>query len=331
MSHHTLSGMTRRTLGRAAGKAVGQAIGLSLLTGLLTLAGEARAADGPLQLAFYAPTAPLPSAEARYAFTEKLAAALSSSGVQVQTKIFARPQDFEAALKKGIIDLAVLDPVYAAERGASYPVLAIATAAGEAYLRWGLYTHEASGSILDMAGKRLAWVAPGGKDSSYIGNVLLYGELKTSFFQLRPAAPDMAAAVSEVVLRRADCVFAPEQAVVGKSLRKVYDAGEGGRIPNPVLVQVGSRVTDAIAAQVRKAASSFNATGLLDGFRATAAAAESIRSVRSKLRGRPERTLVLAEPSRLNTQVQSSMLSPPELSPATLPYRTLLAPPEGIP
>jgi hypothetical protein len=331
MSHHTLSGMTRRTLGRAVGKAVGQAIGLSLLTGLLTLAGEARAADGPLQLAFYAPTAPLPSAEARYAFTEKLAAALSSSGVPVQTKIFARPQDFEAALKKGIIDLAVLDPVYAAERGASYPVLAIATAAGEAYLRWGLYTHEASGSILDMAGKRLAWVAPGGKDSSYIGNVLLYGELKTSFFQLRPAAPDMAAAVSEVVL-------APRR------LRLRSRAGRRRQVPAQGLrcrrrwphSQPGAGASREPSHRRHRRPGpqgclSFNATGLLDGFRATAAAAESIRSVRSKLRGRPERTLVLAEPSRLNTQVQSSMLSPPELSPATLPYRTLLAPPEGIP
>jgi hypothetical protein len=94
---------------------------------------------------------------------------------------------------------------------------------------------------------------------------------------------------------------------------------------------VSSRVTDAIATTVRKAASGFNATGILDGFRATAAAGDAVRTVRSKLRGRPERSLVLAEPSRLNTQVQSGMVSSPELSPAALPYRALLAPPEGIP
>lgn len=324
MSHasHTTPTLSRRAFSATL---------LAGFFGLLGLGRSALAVEGPLQLAFYAPTAPLPSAEARYAFTEKLAKTLSEAGVQVQTKIFARPQDFDAALKKGIIDLAVLDPIYAAERGGNFQVLAIATASGEPYLRWGLYTHESSGSILDMAGKRLAWVAPGGKDSSYIGNVLLYGELKTSFFQLRPAAPDIAAAVSEVVLRRADCVFAPEQAVSGKSLRKVYDAGEGGRIPNPVLVQVSSRVTDPIAATVRKAVGSFNATGLLDGFRATAAAGEAVRSVRSKLKGRPERSLVLAEPTRLNTQVQSSMVSAPELTPSSLPLRALLVPPEGIP
>lgn len=303
--------------------------GLTLVAGLCA-ASLGHAAEGPLQLAFYAPSAPLPSAEARYGFTEKLAQTLQSGGLQVQTKIFARPSDFEAALKKGTVDLAIVDAVYAAERG-NFNVLAIATASGEAFLRWGLYTHEASGNILDMAGKRLAWVAPGGKDASYIGNVLLYGELKPSFFQLRPAAPDMTAAVSEVVLRRADCVFAPEPAVSGKSLRKVYDAGEGGRIPNPVLVQASPRVTDAIAATVRKAASSFNTTGILDGFRTTAQAADVIRSVRVRLRGRPERNLLLAEPSRLNTQVASSMVSAPELAPHSLPPRALLAIGDGIP
>ncbi|HND09804.1 MAG TPA: hypothetical protein PKO07_22205 [Pseudomonadota bacterium] len=306
-----------------------RAFGLTLVAGLCA-AVTAHAADGPLQLAFYAPSAPLPSAEARYAFTEKLAQALQSSGLQVQTKIFAKPGDFEAAIKKGAVDLAILDAVYAAERG-NWNVLGIATASGDAYLRWGLYTHESSGNILDMAGKRLAWVAPGGKDPTYIGNVLLYGELKASFFQLRPAAPDISAAVSEVVLRRADCVFAPEPAVSGKSLRKVYDAGEVGRIPNPVLVQVSPRVTDAIAATVRKAAGSFNTTGVLDGFRTTAQAGEAIRSVRVRLRGRPERSLVLAEPSRLNTQVASTMVSAPELPPQSLPLRTLLSAGEGIP
>lgn len=306
-----------------------RSFGLTVLFGLCA-AATAHAADGPLQLAFYAPSAPLPSAETRYAFIEKLAQSLQSAGLQVQTKIFAKPGDFEAAMKKGAVDLAILDAVYTAERG-NWNVLAIATASGEPYLRWGLYTHEASGNILDMAGKRLAWVAPGGKDPTYIGNVLLYGELKSSFFQLRPAAPDMAAAVSEVVLRRADCVFAPEPAVSGKSLRKVYDAGEAGRIPNPVLVQVSPRITDAVAATVRKAAGSFNTTGILDGFRTTAQAGEAIRSVRVRLRGRPERNFVLAEPSRLNTQVASSMVATPELPPQNLPLRALLAAGEGIP
>ena len=321
MSHakHTSMNLSRRQLAWTVG---------ALLCGLTA---SANAADGPLQLAFYAPTAPLPSAEARYSFTDKLGQTLGAAGIPVQTKVFARPQDFEAALKKGLIDLAIIDPVYVAERGPNFQVLAIATASGEAYLRWGLYTHEAGGSLFDMAGKRLAWVAPGGKDGSYIGNVLLYGELKTSFFNLRPAAPDMSAAVSEVVLRRADCVFAPEQAVSGKGLRKVYDTGEGGRLPNPLLVSTSGRVTEPVAASIRKAVSGFNATGLLDGFKTTAVAGDSVRSVRSKLKGRPERVLVLAEPSRLNTQVQSSMISTPELTPASLPLRALFAPSEGIP
>lgn len=302
----------------------------SVCLGLVAFSSVAMGSDGPLQLAFYAPMSPLPSAEARYAFTEKLAQTLSRDGLQVQTKMFAKAADFEAQIKKGAVDLAVLDTLYAAERG-NYSVLAIATAAGEPTLRWGLYTHETQGGILDMAGKRLAWVSPTGKDAAYVGNILLYGELKPSFFQLRPSAPDMTAAVSEVVLRRADCVFAPEPAVSGKSLRKVYDAGEGGRIPNPVLVSVSSRVTDAVADQVRKSVQDFNATGTLDGFRTTGSAAEAVRVVRQKMRGRAERTFVLAEPSRLNTQVVSSIVAAPESNSSTLPLRALLMPTEGIP
>ena len=104
MSHasHTTAAMSRRTF---AGMLLAGFLGLS------GLGSSAQAVEGPLQLAFYAPTSPLPSAEARYAFTEKLAKTLTEAGVQVQTKIFARPQDFDAALKKGIIDLAVLDPI----------------------------------------------------------------------------------------------------------------------------------------------------------------------------------------------------------------------------
>ena len=305
----------------------GLALAVSLPIGFFGSA--AWAADGPLQLAFYAPMAPLPSAEARYAFTEKLAQTLSREGLQVAPKMFAKPGDFEAQVKKGAVDLAVVDVVYAAERG-NYTVLAIATAAGETSLHWGLYSHETQGNILDMAGKRLAWVSPSGKDANYVGNILLYGELKSSFFQLRPAAPDMTAAVSEVVLRRADCVFAPEPAVAGKSLRRVYDAGEGGRIPNPVLVAVSPRGTE-VEAQVRKAAQGFNATGTLDGFRTTSQAGEVVRIVRQKLRGRPERSLVLAEPSRLNTLVGSAVIAAPETTPASIPLKHLLRAQDQIP
>lgn len=295
--------------------------------------GQAQDAGAPLILALYAPLAPLPSADARFAFVDKLARQLQSAGISAQPKVFARATDLDAAIKKGQVDLAVLDAFYLAERGSSYNVLAVATAGGEPYLRWGLHTHLPGNSILDLNSKRLAWVSPAGtKEATYINNVLLYGELRVAqFFGMGSPAPDISAAVSDVVLRRADCVFAPEPAVQGKSLRRVYDAGEAGRIPNPALVQVSSKVTADIAAGVRKALSNFNTTGILDGWRTSASVGEPYRQLRVRLRGRPDRSLILAEPSRSNTQVHSGMVATTETPVLLPPVRSLLAPPIDLP
>lgn len=309
----------------------------ALLCGLssLTVAAPALAQDAgsALVLALYAPTAPLPNAEARFAYVDKLARQLQSGGLSVQPKVFARAADLEAAIKKGQVDLAVLDAVYLAERGSSYNVLAVSTAAGEQFLRWGLYTHIPSGSILDLKGKRVAWVSPtAGKEATYINNVLLYGELKVAqYFNLGSPTPDIAAAVSDVVLRRADCVFAPEPAVQGKSLRRVYDAGEAGRVPNPALVQVSAKVTDALAGTIKRSLNGFNTTGVLDGWRSSGAIADPYRLLRSRLRGRPDRNLVFAEPQRLSTQVSSNMVASVDSQPALAPLRTLIHPPADIP
>lgn len=314
-------------------------LSLSLMLGVGGLAGAgllerpARADGEPLILALYAPTAPLASAEARYAYVDKLARQLQSAGVPAQGKVFAKAADFESAIKRDQVDLAILDAFYVADRGASYTVLAVATAAGEPYLRWSLYTHVSSGNILDMAGKQLAWVAPTGKDkdSAYIGNVLLYGELKPTFFTLRTPAPDISAAVSDVALRRADCVFAPEPAVAGKSLRRVYDAGEAGRIPNPALVQISQKLSSEDAATVRRVVAGFNTTGILDGWRSGGGIGDAYRGLRQRLRGRPERSLIMAEPSRLASPVTSTMIQPVDTPPQLPGLRALLVPQNEIP
>ncbi len=289
-------------------------------------------ADGQkLVVAMYAPTSPLPSAEARFAFVVKLVQKLQSSGIPAEGKVYAKAGDLESAIKKGQVDLAILDAFYIAERGSGYPVVAVSTASGELFLRWGLYTHLPSGSILDMAGKRLAWVSPSGGQPTYITNVLLYGELKAQFFQLRPAAPDLSAAVSEVVLRRADCVFAPEVAVVGKQLRRAYDAGDSGRIPNPALVQVSQRLPAETLANIKKAMNGFNTTGVLDGWRSSGGVGDVYRSLRQRMRGRAERSLVMAEPQRQNTQVSAALVQQVEAAPVLPALRSLVLAPEGIP
>ncbi|PSM30711.1 hypothetical protein, partial [Haliangium sp. UPWRP_2] len=124
------------------GRIAGRSLVLAVLTTLLTGAPQPAAAQDAgqsLVLALYAPLAPLPSADARFAFVDKLARQLQSAGIAAQPKVFARATDLEAAIKRGQVDLAVLDAFYLAERGTNYNVLAVATAAGEPYLRWGLH------------------------------------------------------------------------------------------------------------------------------------------------------------------------------------------------
>lgn len=309
-------------------------LSIAVLSGLWTVAAAAEEpSKAELVLALYAPTAPLPSADARFGFVDKVGRYLQSAGINVHPKVFARAADLEAAIKRGQVDLAILDAFYAAERGVNYPVLAVATASGELYQRWGLYTHLQTGNLFDLSNKRLAWVSPSGnKEATYIDNVLLNGELQVAeFFQPSASAPDIGAAVSDVVLHRADCVFAPEQAVQGKSLRRIYESADAARIPNPALVQVQSRLPAATVAEIKRAIVGFNTTGVLDGWRTGGSIGEAYRQLRQRLRDRPERNLILSEPQHVRSEVTSTMVTGPEMPPVLPPLRTLLLPPADLP
>ncbi len=300
---------------------------------LVSAAFSARAEEqkGELVLALYAPTAPLDSADARFGYVNKVAEQLKSAGVNVRPKVFAHSADLETAIRRAQVDLAILDAFYTAEHGNNYSVLAMATANGEAFQRWGLYSHLPSGNLLDMAGKHLAWVSPSGsKEATYINNVLLFGELKVAqFFRPSAPAPDIAAAVSDVVLRRADCVFAPEQAVQGKALRRVYEVGELGRIPYPALVQIQNRLSAETVANIKRGIVGFRSTGQLDGWRA--GSGEAYHQLRQRLRAAAERNLVFAEPLRISAQIDSSMVLNVVAKPLPAPTSDLLQPPSDLP
>jgi hypothetical protein len=302
---------------------------LAILLGFLCcwccLAG--RAAAEPLVLALYAPTAPLASAEARFAYVDRLARALRAAGLEVEGKAFARAGDLEGAIKRGQVDLAILDGIYLAERGVSYPILAVSTVGGETTGRWGLYTIHPKGNLQSLFATKLAWAQVASRDPTYLDNVLLDGEVKTEqFFSVRPPTPDVAAAVSEVVLRRAECVFAPEVMVAGKGLRRVFDAG---RVPNPALVQVQAKLSRAQVAQVQKAVLVVSGLGGLDGWKP---GADLYRPLRQRLLSRgAARRLQMVEPQPLLQAVRSEFLLKEDAAPALPPLRSLLQAPQGVP
>lgn len=307
---------------------------LSCGAALLLWAAPALAAErDPLTLAFFAPTAPLASGEARFAYVERLARQLQGAGIPAQARAFARAADLESAIRRGQVDLGIIDAVYLAERGASFPLLASATVGGEATVRWGLYTSlpaPAAGQprgVMGLAQTRVAYATVGGRDLDFLDNVLFDGELRVSqHFTMRPPTPDVAAAVSDVVLRRADCVFAPEAAVAGKGLRRAFDAG---RVPTPALAVLRPGLPKDLLSQVQKVLLATVTMGTLDGFRAVSP--ELYRNLRAQIRARPQRRLVMAEPQPLLTAVRSAFLVHDEPQPVLPPLQGLLAAPTAVP
>ena len=203
-------------------------------------APPARAADEKIVIAIYAPNAPFESGDARYAFASKLAQHISSStGIAAEGKAFAKTSDFDAAVKKGQVDFAIVDGVFLGQRGVPWPVLASAVTSGDTSQRWWLVASEGAG-VLDLQGKRLAQVQSAGRDAAFVDNVLLEGELP-KLFGARQSVPDVNSAVAAVALHKADAAFAPESAT--KGLKRVFDAG---RVPLLRLTEPEPRVSRQI-------------------------------------------------------------------------------------
>lgn len=287
---------------------------------MLALAGAAGAQE-KLTVAMYAPNAPFESGDARYSFVSRLAQQITSvAGVQAEPKAFVRAADFEAAIKKGQVDFAVVDGVYLAERGVPFTVLAAAAAGGDTAARWSLFTSEAGG-VLELRGKKLALAATGAKDVQFVDNALLDGELQ-KHFPSRVAAPDIASAVAAVNLKKAECVFAPES--LGKSLRKVFEAG---RVPNPAFVVVKTSLPAATIDKVKRAVLAHAASGAYDGWKA--GSPEPYRALGGRMAQRARRP-VMAEPQVVPLELGDA-LQPLPFEPATLDLKDQFWSPTGTP
>jgi ABC-type amino acid transport substrate-binding protein len=277
-------------------------------------------AEEKLTIAIFTPNAPFESGDARYAYISRLAQQISTSaGVTVEPKSYARSQDLEAALQKDQVDLAVLDGIYLAERGVPYSVLATAASSGDTSVRWVLYAAD-SGGIGELQGKRLVYVATTSRDSNFIDNALLDGELP-KHFGARQTTPDIASAITTVVLKKADCVFAPEGQ--GRGLHRVF---EGPRVPNPALVQVNAALRPELVAKVRQAVLASSQSVAYDGWRA--GSAEPYRSLAARL-GPKTRRPVMTEPEVV--QLDGIQVTPIPLEPLPTEIKDQFWHPTGTP
>lgn len=216
----------------------------------------------PLTVAIFAPRAAFKGPYDLFAYGDRLAAFVSKeAGLSVKSVVFAKPRQLEAAVRRGEVSFAVLDPLYLAHQ--RHRVLAVATVDGRPRQRWAIYAAPRLKSC-SLKGLRLAHVKATKRDRAFAERVLLGGALKLDrFFGAVKGLRDAGNAISAVKLGRADCALAPTSAAWG--LRRVHTLGW---VANPGFAQIDRRLPATTVAAVTRAVLRFTTSGALHGFRA---------------------------------------------------------------
>jgi hypothetical protein len=207
---------------------------------LLALAAPARA---EVRIAVYAPWAGPSTASDRHALGLELAAAIETAGLGKATVAsFAKMRDFERALARGAVDLALVDSGAAGSLGRRMRV----TASWSSGARWVLAGIDTGGQLNN---KRLALQAHDAAWSRQLIRRLLRGQASARYFARLVGAPVTADAVQLVTRRRADVVIVPAQAA--GDLTEIVDLGRWSELA--LAVRTGNSALQPIAAELQRA------------------------------------------------------------------------------
>jgi hypothetical protein len=271
---------------------------LVILVVLGALPAAAQQAPEQLTVAMYAPAAAFSDSSARLAYMQGLAKAVQQrTGVPTSGKIYVRLGDLLAAKP----DFAVIDGQCLAAHSPGQ-LLASALVGGETAQPWALYTRGGE-SLATLRGKKLVYVKTGCRDSDFLDNAMLDGEVKTgAFFGALIDKPDVTGAVLAVRdYKAADAVFAPASSA--KGLTKAYDAGS---VPNPGFVAL-KPFPAALLDGVRDAVLSYGGGGGIDGWRAAVPA--SYQALGGRMGARAKRP-VFAAPDVVRLDDQDVIVVP---------------------
>jgi hypothetical protein len=228
---------------------------------LCALAGIARADN--VAVGLFVPTAPFTSTAARVDLASKLGDHLGKGvGGNGSGRAFARASDFASAVKKGDVTVALVDATYLAAAGGNYAIVATAVRAGETSQSWQLVARSAT-KIGDLRGKHLLVPSTGGRETDFVLNVLLGGEVTRDFFGKIEAAPDTSSTLAALGLGKADAAVVPSGVDLPAGTTKLLTLTT---LSAPVLVAYGS-TTPAQRAALAAAASTFKSDGAITGFR----------------------------------------------------------------
>jgi hypothetical protein len=229
---------------------------------LVALASPARAEN--ITVGVFAPTAPFPTTGARVELASRLGDHLGKAlGGTGTGRVYARAGDFAAAVKRGDVTVALVDATYLASAG-GYTVIATSLRGGESAQAWQLVARGGA-KIADLKGKRVLVPAIGGRETDFVVNVLLGGEVARDYFGKLEIAADTAAALSALGLGKADAAVVPAGIDLPGGVATVLVLPA---IANPMLVAYGT-VTAAQKTALASAAAGFKGDATIAGFRAS--------------------------------------------------------------
>lgn len=268
--------------------------------------GQASSTD-KLTIAIYTPTVQFANSAARLSYVQSIAKAVSQNiGVRVDGLSFTSL----GQLTRSKPDFAIIDAqCYATNLG--WQLLARARIDGSTARPWALYS-SIDGSIQSLRGKKLAMVNTGCNDSGFVENAMLDGEVDMSFFGDQVSKSDLGGAVAEVATYKgAQAVFSP----IGsqKGLTRVFDIGP---VPNPAFVQLNSRLSDTVVAQVRYSLRSFRGGGAIDGW--AEADIRPYRELRAQMGKRVKQGL-FAAPDPVQVDADDVLIAPSSLGDVAFP------------
>lgn len=210
----------------------------------------------------FAPTAPFPSTSARVDLASRLGDHLGKSIDSTGSgKVFARGADFAAAVKKGEVDVAVVDAAYLAVAGGNYTVLAAAVRSGDTTHGWQLIAR-GTDKLAALSGKRVLVPGIGGREADLVLNVLLGGEVAKDFFAKIETAPDTVSALAALGLGKADAAVVPQGVELPAGASVVLELPA---LSGPVLVAYGLSPQQRQA--VTAAALTFKGDTIVSGFK----------------------------------------------------------------
>ena len=241
------------------------------LLAVILVSSAARAEN--VTVGLFAPTSPFPSTSARVELATKLAEAIGKAlGGTASGKVFARASDFASAVKKGDVQVALVDAPYLAGAGGGYTVIAAAVRGGATEHRWQLVARGGE-KLADLKGKRVLVPSIGGRESELVLNVLLGGEVAKDYFGKIEPAPDTASTLAALGLGKADAAVVPAGVELPANVVTVLALPA---VQGPVLVAYGS-VTPAQRSAIAGAVASFQGDATVAGFKP--AGADAIQQV----------------------------------------------------